>query len=301
MPDQRQHAVDALRDLLTVEEIDTDLCRGAPAADGPKRVFGGQVVAQALSAAALSVGKEQQAHSLHAYFLRAGDPTRPILYRVARDFDGGSFSNRRVVATQGGVPILNLAASFHRREEGFSHAAAIPQVLPPEACPDLASALSASGKPMPPAMLERLAAFDVHPGPPSTDGDMPRQYMWFRLARPMAADAALQRVVLAYASDFALVTTAVLPHPVNFFSPTLQAASLDHALWFHSSPPVDEWLLYAMDSPWSGHARGFARGSIFTRGGVLVASVAQEGLARLRPGHGHGDGDGKPTGSPPTI
>lgn len=283
--DTRQRAVEELRGLLTIEELDTDLYRGAPSAEGPGRVFGGQVVAQALAAAARSMAEGKHAHSLHAYFLRAGDTTRPVIYRVLRDFDGGSFANRRVVAMQGGVPILNLAASFHRPEDGFTHAAAMPDAAPPEACPDLASALAASGQPMPPAMLERLAAFEVRPGPPSpagTDGSaMPSQFLWFRLARPMGADGTMARVVLAYASDFALVTTAVLPHPVSFFSPKLQVASLDHAVWFHGTPPVDDWLLYVMDSPWSGHARGFTRGSIFDRSGALVASVTQEGLCRV--------------------
>lgn len=277
--------------LLAVEEIDTDLYRGAPSAEGPGRVFGGQVVAQALAAAARGVGAERQAHSLHAYFLRAGDTTRPIIYRVARDFDGGSFANRRVVAMQGGQPILNLAASFHRAEEGFAHAAAMPPVPPPEACPELVAALEMTGQKFPQAMLDRLAAFEVRPGPPPPRGSGdPRQFLWFRLsgasgagasAAAAAGDPALARAVLAYASDFALISTAVLPHASGFFTPGLQAASLDHALWFHSTPRVDDWLLYAMDSPWAGHARGFARGAIHDRAGNLVASVAQEGLCRV--------------------
>lgn len=283
-------AVAELRALLDVEEIDTDLFRGAPAAEGPGRVFGGQVVAQALAAAARGInegdGPERQAHSLHAYFLRAGDTTRPIIYRVLRDFDGGSFANRRVVAMQGGKPILNLAASFHRREEGFAHAAPMPQVPAPEQCPELAAALAAIGQKFPQAMMERLAAFEVRPGPPAMQGAMqsgetPRQFLWFRLAAPMDSDDALKRVILAYASDFALVSTAVLPHSKTFFTPGLQVASLDHAVWFHSTPPVDDWLLYSMESPWAGHARGFARGAIYDRSGTLVASVAQEGLARV--------------------
>lgn len=275
-------AVSELKSLLEVEEIDTDLFRGAASAEGPGRVFGGQVVAQALAAAARGVGEEQQAHSLHAYFLRAGDTTRPIIYRVLRDFDGGSFANRRVVAMQGGKPILNLAASFHRREEGFAHAAPMPQVPGPEHCPELAEALAAAGQKFPQAMLERLAAFEVRPGPPAADSaGTPRQFLWFRTAGPMDADDALRRVVLAYASDFALVSTAVLPHAPSFFTPGLQVASLDHAVWFHSTPPVEDWLLYAMESPWAGHARGFARGAIYDRGGSLVASVAQEGLCRV--------------------
>lgn len=280
-----------LRALLDVEEIDTDLFRGAPAAEGPGRVFGGQVVAQALAAAARGINEgglndgdrpERQAHSLHAYFLRAGDTTRPIIYRVLRDFDGGSFANRRVVAMQGGTPILNLAASFHRKEEGFAHATPMPQVPAPERCPEFAAALAAIGQKFPQAMMERLAAFEIRPGSPAKhDDDTPRQFLWFRLAAPMESDDALKRAVLAYASDFALVSTAVLPHSKTFFTPGLQVASLDHAMWFHSTPPIDDWLLYSMDSPWAGHARGFARGAIYDRSGALVASVAQEGLARM--------------------
>lgn len=286
MTDRHHAAVEELRGLLAVEELDTDLYRGAPCAEGPGRVFGGQVVAQALAAAARSTGEGKHAHSLHAYFLRAGDTTRPIIYRVLRDFDGGSFANRRVVAMQGSLPILNLAASFHRPEDGFAHAAAMPGVPPPEACPDLAEAFAASRQPMASTLLERLAAFEVRPGPQSPQGvngsGMPAQFLWFRLAQPMGPEPTMQRVVLAYASDFALVTTAMLPHPIPFFSPRLQVASLDHAIWFHATPSVDDWLLYSMDSPWSGHARGFARGAIFDRAGNLVASVAQEGLCRLR-------------------
>ncbi|MCT2399008.1 acyl-CoA thioesterase [Novosphingobium mangrovi (ex Huang et al. 2023)] len=286
MTDPDRAAVEDLRDLLTIEEIDTDLYRGAASAEAAGRVFGGLVVAQALSAAARSIGESRHAHSLHAYFLRAGDTTRPIIYRVLPDFDGSSFANRRVVAMQDAKPILNLAASFHRHEEGFAHAAAMPKLLPPEECPDFTGTLAAAGTAVPPTILERLAAFDMRPGPPAPRGfdgaGMPSQFLWFRLKKPMEADPAMQRVVLAYASDFALVTTAVIPHPVEFFSPRLQVASLDHAVWFHATPPVDDWLLYTMDSPWSGHARGFARGTIFDRTGRLVASVAQEGLCRVR-------------------
>ncbi|MFD1959929.1 acyl-CoA thioesterase [Novosphingobium panipatense] len=181
--------------------------------------------------------------------MRAGDTTRPIIYRVLRDFDGGSFANRRVVAMQGGKPILNLAASFHRREEGFAHAAPMPAVPEPEQCPEMVAALTAAGQKLPQAMYERLAPFEVRPGPQATsDTETPRQFLWFRLAAPLGGDDALKRVVVAYASDFALVSTAVLPH-TTFFTPGLQVASLDHAVWFHSTPPVEDWLLYVMDSP----------------------------------------------------
>lgn len=273
--------------LLGVEEIDSDLYLGGAGEQAPGRVFGGLVVAQALAAAGRSVAPDNQearrAHSLHAYFLRAGDPTRPIVYRVARDFDGGSFANRRVVATQGGKAILNLAASFHRTEQGFAHAAALPDVPAPERCPTLEQALAATGQRIPAAILDRFAAFDLRPAPPLDPvgpDRVARQYLWLRLRGTVPREPMLAREMLAYASDFALVTTAVLPHPVPLFSPKLQVASLDHALWFHADPVVDDWLLYAMDSPWSGAARGLARGAFFAPDGTLVASAAQEGMMR---------------------
>ncbi len=278
-----QLAVEELRKLLTVEEIDTGIFRGAASAEQPGRVYGGQVVAQALDAAARGIDPARQAHSLHAYFLRAGDSGRPIIYRVLPDFDGGSFSNRRVVAMQGGQPILNLAASFHRQEEGLSHAVAMPRVPAPGQCPDFREALAAAGQRLPPFLLDRLASFDIRPCPPVRGGDLPQRHQWFRLAQPLSEDPVMQRVILAYASDFALVSTALMPHGLGFFSPGVSGASLDHALWFHQTPPIGDWLLYSMDSPWAGHARGFARGAIYTRGGELVASVAQEGLLRVKP------------------
>lgn len=269
--------------LLSVEEIDTGIFRGAAVSQQPGRVYGGQVVAQALAAAARGIDIDRQAHSLHAYFLRAGDAGRPIIYRVLPDFDGNSFSNRRVVAMQGGKPILNLAASFHRPEEGLAHAVPMPGVPAPEQCPDFKTALAAAGQKLPGFLLERLAAFDIRPCPPLPQGDLPLRCQWFRMAAPMGDDAVMQRVVLAYASDFALISTALMPHGMGFFSPGVSGASLDHAIWFHQTPPIDDWLLYAMDSPWSGHARGFARGAIYSRDGTLVASVAQEGLLRVKP------------------
>lgn len=281
-------AVTDLIGLLTVEEIDTGIFRGAAVSQQPGRVYGGQVVAQALAATARDIAPDRQAHSLHAYFLRAGDAGRPIVYRVLPDFDGNSFSNRRVVAMQGGKPILNLAASFHRPEEGLAHAVPMPDVPAPEQCPDFKTALAAAGQKLPGFLLERLAAFDIRPCPPAppsgTLGDLPQRNQWFRLAAPMGDDAVMQRVVLAYASDFALISTALMPHGMGFFSPGVSGASLDHTIWFHQTPPIDDWLLYSMDSPWSGHARGFARGAIYSRDGTLVASVAQEGLLRVKQG-----------------
>jgi acyl-CoA thioesterase-2 len=267
---------------LTVEELDTDLYRGACAEDARGRVFGGQVIAQALASASRTVGEDRPAHSLHAYFLRAGDATRPIVFQVARDFNGGSFSNRRVVALQGGVPILNFAASFHRREEGLGHSVAMPDVPPPEQSIDLDAAMQASGAQVPPGLLRRIGAFETRIAAIRPEENPAAQYFWFRLTAPAPSDAGLHRVMLSFATDFALITAAVLPHGVNWFSTVLQGASLDHAIWIHEAPDLNDWLLYAMDSPWAGHARGFARGKVFDRAGRLIADVAQEGMMRVR-------------------
>jgi len=279
-----------LVDLLDVEEIDTDLYRGARLPGGQGRVFGGQVIAQALQAAQRSVEGEKVAHSLHAYFMRAGDETRPIVYRVVRDFEGRSFATRRVIAVQGGQPILNMAASFQLPEDGMAHQDAIPDVPAPETLRSDAE-LRREIAPQVPDKFRRLFAeraspIDMRPVHPRSwfhpEPREPANYAWFRCVAPIGDDPALHRAVLAYASDMALLGTAMLPHGVNWLSPGMQSASLDHALWLHEPFRADEWLLYATDSPWAGHARGFNRGRIFARDGRLVASVAQEGLIRRR-------------------
>ncbi|WP_375380794.1 acyl-CoA thioesterase [uncultured Sphingomonas sp.] len=274
--------------LLDVEEIDRDLYRGARQPGGIGRVFGGQVIAQALQAAQRSV-EGKQAHSLHAYFMRAGNEEHPIVLRVVRDFDGGSFATRRVIASQQGQPILNMAASFQRPEEGLAHQATMPDVPPPEMLRTemelraaIADRLPERGK----RFFLRPRAIEIRPCQPRSwfeprPGD-PAHAIWLRLAAPIGDDPVLHRAVLAYASDMALLGTAMLPHGVNWLTETMQVASLDHALWLHEPFRADEWLLYACDSPWAGHARGFNRGQIFTRDGRLVASVAQEGLMRQR-------------------
>jgi len=279
-PLERQAASNAIPELLAVEELDTDLYRGSAEPDVPGRVFGGQVIAQSLAAATASIGADQVAHSLHAYFLRAGDNTRPIIYRVLRDFDGRSFANRRVVALQDGKPILNLAASFQRPETGLSHGSSAPSVPGPEQAIPLTNLIQREGVRLPKPIANRLATFDIRAVMPDGAGAMHSQQSWFRLSAEIRPK--LARISLAYVSDFGLVTTAMLPHGLEWFSPNIQGASLDHAIWFHEEPPLGEWLLYAMDSPWSGHARGFARGSVYDRSGRLIASVAQEGLMRQR-------------------
>ena len=274
-------AIADLITLLNVEQVAPDRFSGARHPGGQGRVFGGQVIAQALMAAWRTAPAGRMAHSLHAYFMRPGDEAEPILYDVARDFDGGSFSTRRVIASQHGRPILTLVASFQRPEEGFSHAAPMPDVPPPSALPD------SSGTLVPPPLmhfLKRFAAFDLRPVDPRVQLDpiprAPVNHSWFRLRAPVPDDAALRTAILAYVSDFGLLTTATLPHGVRLFRGELQGASLDHALWLHAAPPLDQWLLYAMESPWAGGARGLARGAIYSEAGLLIATVMQEGLLR---------------------
>ncbi|MBP2276233.1 MULTISPECIES: acyl-CoA thioesterase [Sphingomonas] len=278
-----------LVDLLDIEEIDTDLYRGIRGQDGFGRVFGGQVIAQALQAAQRSTEAPRAAHSLHAYFMRPGAEDHPILYRVVRDFDGKSFSTRRVIATQRGVPILNLACSLQIPEGGLMHQDPMPEVPPPEGLTndrDLRLAMIDRIPERFRANFLRPRMIEIRPVSPRSWLDpvkqAPFQNSWFRVVAPIPDDPALHRAVLAYASDMSLLGTATLPHGVNWLTHKLQSASLDHALWLHEDFRADDWLLYACDSPWAGHARGFNRGKIFTREGRLVASVTQEGLIRLR-------------------
>ncbi|RJF80534.1 acyl-CoA thioesterase II [Oleomonas cavernae] len=274
--------------LLDVEEIDTDLYRG-PRSIRPNmqgRVFGGQVIAQALVSASRSVEEGRVAHSLHAYFMRAGDPAHPIIYQVMRDYDGRSFATRRVVALQHGKPILNLAASFQVPEGGMAHQAAMPEVPLPEALMSEADYWAQHGDSLRPGVKDNL----IQPRPvefrivhPPVRGPRPAQQRgWFRAAAPLGDDPALHRAVLAFASDMMLLHTSTLPHGVSWMTHSVQTASLDHALWLHEDFRADDWLLYATESPWAGHARGFNRGQIFARDGRLVASVTQEGLIRMR-------------------
>ena len=274
--------------LLELEQLEVNLFRGASRDIGSPQVFGGQVLGQALSAAAATV-EGRVVHSLHAYFLRRGDCNAPIVYQVDRSLDGHSFSNRRVVAIQHGQQIFNMAASFQATEAGFDHQIGMPPVPPPESLAD------SSG---PPAQLlerlpERVRRFFEQPRPfefrmvQSIDylhpqPAAPERQIWFRAVDALADDEMLHRRLLAYVSDFFLLDTATLPHGTSFLKPTLVMASIDHALWFHRALRVDDWLLYAMESPSASGARGFARASVFARDGRLVASAAQEGLVRSR-------------------
>ena len=284
-PEQR---VGQLLTLLDVEEIDRDLYRGARQPGGVGRVFGGQVVAQALAAAQRSTEAPKQAHSLHAYFMRGGDEDFPIIYRVVRDFDGRSFATRRVVAMQKGEPILSLTASFQNPANGLHHQCdAMPDVPAPDTLQDEAEALRANADRLP-EQLRRLAlrprVVDMRPVSQSdwerAEKRPPWQASWFRVPAPIDDDPALH--ILAYVSDMKLLGTSIRPHGFRVFSPQLATASLDHAMWFHEPFRVDEWLLYVNDSPWTGHGRGFNRGSVYSADGRLVASTAQEGMIRVR-------------------
>ena len=288
-----QDLVDALVRLLSVHRNDDDDYTGDPQQGGVGRVFGGQVIAQALQAAQSSVPADKVAHSLHGYFLRGGKEGPPIDYRIARDFDGRSFANRRVVASQEGTPILNLTASFQTAEDGLEHQdCAMPDVAPPEELkPDMelrrqfADAISDMSetqrrlmlRPRPIEMrtIDRLHWMNSEP-------KAPQAHSWFKTVAPLPDDPALHRAIIAYVSDYTLLGTAALPHGLSWMRGELTGASLDHALWFHRPARADEWLLYCTDSPWSGSGRGFNRGRIFSRDGTLVASVAQEGMIRRR-------------------
>lgn len=279
----------SLVELLTIEELDTDLYRGPRQPGGVGRVFGGQVIAQALQAAQRSTEAPKTAHSLHAYFMRPGNEDYPIIYRVVRDFEGRSFATRRVIAMQQGKPILNMAASFQTPEDGLHHQEPMPEVPGPnelksetELRHDIADRIPEKFR----RHLLRARPIEIRPIQPRSwiepEKQPPVQASWFRLVAPIGDDAAMHRAVLAYASDMSLLGTSLLPHGMTWMTATLQTASLDHALWFHESFRADQWLLYACDSPWTGHARGFNRGRIYTADGRLVASAAQEGLIRLR-------------------
>jgi acyl-CoA thioesterase-2 len=279
----------ALIRQLDLEQLEFNLFRGQSKDLWGPRVFGGQVIGQALVAAERTI-EGRVPHSLHAYFLLPGDADAPIVYQVERVRDGRTFSARRVQAIQHGRPILSMIASFQAPEAGLEHAAPMPDVPPPEALTPLSELkarwLSEAG-PVPPPVAETLlatGAIEFRPVEPRnpllpSPGE-PRQAIWFRAIDRVPDDPRLHRCLLAYASDYQLMGTALRPHGRSWYQPSMIVASIDHALWFHRAARVDEWLLYAMDSPSAQGARGLARGLVFDRGGRLVASVAQEGLMR---------------------
>jgi len=281
-------ALDSLVEILDLEPIEVNIFRGVSPDEDRQRVFGGQVAAQALMAAGRTV-EVGRPHSLHAYFLRPGDPTVPILYEVDRIRDGRSFTTRRVVAIQHGRAIFNMSASFHVAEPGPEHQEPMPAVPPPESVEPELDLIRGIADRIPEslrAVLTQDRPLDFRPVDPvdpfSPSARPPLKYMWVRAQGRLPDETLSHQAVLAYASDYGLLATALLPHALSIRTPGLQVATLDHAVWFHRPFRADEWLLIAMDSPAAYGARGFARASVFTRDGRLVASLAQEGLTRVR-------------------
>ncbi|MBS0583399.1 MAG: acyl-CoA thioesterase II [Proteobacteria bacterium] len=280
-----------LVELLGLERLEDNLFRGQSRDIGTRYVFGGQVLGQALSAAQQTVEEHRSAHSLHAYFLRAGDIAAPIVYYVERTRDGRSFSTRRVTAIQHGEQIFNCSVSFQVDEPGFEHQSAMPDVPQAEALPPRKMRSPEELEKLPPKLQRWLGSkgpFElryVEPRDEINPGKLaPVQHVWFRLVDRIGDAPALHRAMVAYASDFNLIGTALLPHGVSWLNGKVQLASLDHAMWFHRPFRADEWLLYSLDSPTAQGARGLARGQIFSADGRLVASTAQEGMMRLAEG-----------------
>jgi acyl-CoA thioesterase-2 len=287
-------ALQQLLDILQLEKIDTNIYRGSTPETTNQRVFGGQVFAQAMRAAQDTVDQDRLIHSQHAYFLRPGDPLVPILYEVDNIRDGGSFNTRRVVASQRGKAIFNTEMSFQVFEEGLNHQAQMPICPGPDQLQDDnhrwakireqldSSTVKRSSKNRPslrPIQMRSVEPINyIDPSPRK-----PEQLIWIKAAGelPATADSPLHHAILAYASDFSLMSTSLMPHAISIMNPKLQPASLDHCIWFHDRFKADEWLLYHMDSTRSSHARGLSRGSFYSQDGRLVASTIQEGLMRL--------------------
>lgn len=282
-------AIASLQQILDLEPLERNLFRGRSPQVGWQRVFGGQVIGQALVAASRTVVEDRHVHSLHGYFMRPGDPSVPIIYEVDLIRDGGSFTTRRVVAIQHGEAIFSMSASFQVTEEGLEHQIDMPEVPAPEdlpseqelkekfleMAPDNIKQYWQRERPIEMRPVDLTHYFSNKPLPP-------KQYIWVRASGPLPEDERIHQCVLAYASDMALLDTSLFPHGSSVFSPKIQAASLDHAMWFHRPFRADDWLLYATDSVSTSGSRGMNRGSLFTRDGKLVASTAQEGLIRVR-------------------
>lgn len=291
-PGRPNKALEQLQAILDLETLEQNLFRGQSPQQGWQRVFGGQVIGQALQAATRTV-EDRPVHSLHAYFLLPGDPAAPIIYEVDRLRDGGSFTTRRVIAIQHGRAIFAMTASFQRIEPGLEHQVAMPDLPQPEdlpneqelkakfidRLPDNIRAYWSMDRPIEMRPVDSTRFFTPVPPEPRS---LPVQHVWMRATGRLPDDLPLHQCVLAFASDFTLLDTALVAHGRRTFDPDLQMASLDHAVWFHRPFRADEWLLYVQDSPSTAAGRGLCRGLVYTRAGVLVASVAQEGVIRVR-------------------
>ena len=289
-PEAMKRVLDELVTLLSLERIEENLFRGQSQNLGWGAVFGGQVVGQALSAAVQTVPAERPVHSLHGYFLRSGDAKKPIVYEVDRIRDGKSFTTRRVVAVQNGKAIFNLAASFQIEEPGYEHADVMPKIEGPEGLESEGELWVRRAAQLPEFMRKRATAprpIEIRPVEPNDPFDpkvlSANHAIWMRAASPVDDNPALHRFLLAYASDFGFITTAMRPHKLSWIQPDMQVASLDHAMLFHRPFRIDEWLLHVVESPSASGARGLVRGRFFSQSGELVASTMQEGLMRHRP------------------
>jgi len=276
-----------LVELLALERIEENLFCGQSQDLGWGAVFGGQVLGQALSAAEQTVPDARACHSLHAYFLRSGDVRRPIVYEVDRIRDGRSFTTRRVRAVQGGKPIFSLSASFHIQEEGLDHQDPMPPSVDPDTLPSEVELARMVADQLPPGIRERAIAIrpiDLRPvdpvNPIAPAQRPPTKQLWFKTIGPLPDDPKLHRYLLAYASDFQFLLTALHPHGVSWLTPGMQVASLDHAMWFHRPFRMDQWLLHDIDAPSVQGGLGLVRGRVFNQAGQLVASTMQEGLLR---------------------
>lgn len=281
--------VNDLIELLDLEEIEKNHYRATSPNEGWQRVYGGQVIGQALVAASRTVPVDRHAHSLHGYFLRPGDTSVPILYTVDRIRDGKSFTTRRVVAVQHGKAIFNMSISFQIEETGFDHQLPMPEAPLPERLKDEHELRAEWIKQLPQQFADSFASqrpIEIRPVDPMDifhpEKRPPHQMCWMKARDPLPDDPRLHQCVLAYLSDWSLLDTSTLPHAVSFTQTNMQVASLDHAMWFHRPFRADQWLLYVQDSPSASGSRGLNRGLIYDAQGVLVASAAQEGLIRIR-------------------
>jgi len=280
--------IEKLLQYFQLEKLEENLYRAQSLDIGTGRIFGGQVLSQALAAADRTL-EDRQAHSFHAYFLREGDVKKPVVFQVDRARDGRSFSNRRVVVIQHGRPILNLAASFQVAEEGYEHQVTAPDLPRPENLHEKPLLSNQQMQSLTPRMRRLMTTqgpfefrFADEIDPFDLNANEPIRQIWFKARQKVPNNQSLHRQLLAFVSDFHLVATSTFPHPVSYLDPTLQIASLDHAMWFHHDINVNDWLLYDCYSPIASQGRGFAQGRVFTLDGKLVANTSQQGLIRQR-------------------